>query len=198
VKDFQDIPCLFTRSTAAGRTTAGTVEAISLDRGHSWIGINQNRINGWVEELLRADALKEMLPCGGAEILHEVREGSSRLDLCIRRGEQRTYLELKTPMRDLFLNSGTNLSRPPDPNYFERGIKHFYELARLAGEGNRTIVAVCFMYDAQDFHPQEQSEWNRNIREAVDYSRRQGVESWQINLKITDRRLSVRRLLRLW
>jgi DNA-binding sugar fermentation-stimulating protein len=139
-----------------------------------------------------------MVPCNGAKILHEVREGNSRLDLCIRRGEQRTYLELKTPMRELFFNADTPLSRPPDPNYFERGIKHFYELARLAGEGNRTIVAICFMYDAEEFRPREQSEWSKRIREAVDYSRRQGVESWQINLKITARRLSVRRLFRLW
>ncbi|MDR0339978.1 MAG: DNA/RNA nuclease SfsA [Puniceicoccales bacterium] len=198
VKDFHGIPCLFSPSAAAGRRTAGTVEALSLDRCRSWIGINQNRINGWMEELLRADAMKKMVRCKGAEILHEIREGNSRLDLCVRHEERRTYLELKTPMRDLFFDGDAPLSRPSDPNYFERGIKHFYELARLAGEGNRTIVAICFMYDAQEFRPREQSEWSRRIREAVDHAKGQGVESWQINLKITDRRLSVRSLFRLW
>jgi sugar fermentation stimulation protein A len=197
VKDFNGIPCLLTPAKKKGRTTAGTVEAISLDGGKSWIGINQNRINGWMEELLRADALKKMISCKGAEISHEVCVGDSRLDLCVRHGEKRTYLELKTPMRDLIFRPDAEFQPPSSKEYFARGIKHFAELARLAQEGNRTLVAACFMYDACEFRPMGQSEWGQSIREAVWHAAKCGVENWQINFKISAERLTVKRVLRM-
>lgn len=49
-------PCLLSRSTAPNRRTPYTVEAISLNRPgdseKSWIGINQNAANRYVEHYL--------------------------------------------------------------------------------------------------------------------------------------------------
>jgi DNA-binding sugar fermentation-stimulating protein len=200
VKNFRDIPCLIQPGNPADgkRTTAGTVEAISLDGGGSWIGINQNRINGWVEQLLRINALPLLIPCDGAEIQHEVRVEKSRLDLCVTRNGKKTFLELKTPTHDLFLSSDAKFTPPSSPDYFARGIRHFETLARLATAGDRALIGICFMYDAVDFHPPvHPTKWNENVLRAVDFARKSGVEKWQINFAISPDELRVTKVLRL-
>ncbi len=51
--EFNNIPCLVSKSNNKNRRTKYTVEAISLDNPNkkekSWIGINQNRINEYVK-----------------------------------------------------------------------------------------------------------------------------------------------------
>ncbi|MDR1436032.1 MAG: DNA/RNA nuclease SfsA [Puniceicoccales bacterium] len=188
--DFSSMPCLLSPAGAGGRSTAGTVEGISLDRGKSWIGINQNHVNRWMEQFLQENALDEMVPCAGATVSREVRVGNSRLDLCVMAGERRTYIEVKTPMRDLLLGDNVEFHRPSSSDYFARGIKHFEELAKLAVAGNRTVVALCCMYDASPFRP-PQTEWGRHIQEAVNRARHCGVEMWQVNLKLSPKRISV-------
>ena len=196
VKDFSSMPCLLSLAGGRGRSTAGTVEGISFDGGATWIGINQNRINGWMEKLLAENALTKMVSCNGAKIIHEVRVGDSRIDLCVCHGDSRTYIEVKTPMRDLLLGKGMNFQKPSSKDYFARGIKHFGELAKLAMAGNRTIVAMCCMYDAKEFNPPK-SEWSKRIREAVDRAADCGVESWQINLKLDPDSIAVDSVRRL-
>ncbi|MDR2667546.1 MAG: DNA/RNA nuclease SfsA [Puniceicoccales bacterium] len=190
LKDFRSIPCLLSPSVDNGRSTAGTVEAISLDGGNSWIGINQNRINGWMEKLLMENALAEMVSCKGAEIIHEVRVGDSRIDLCVVEGDRRTYIEIKTPMRDLLIGKNIKFQKPSSKDYFARGIKHFGELAKLATAGNRTIVAMCCMYDAREFSPPK-SKWSKTIEDAVAHAAACGVESWQINLQLSPSSIAV-------
>jgi sugar fermentation stimulation protein A len=192
--DFAGIPCLISPAqNPAGRTTAGTVEAISLNGGEDWIGINQTRINGWVEILLRADALPMLIPCAGASVEHEVRVEHSRLDFRIRSGEKVTYLELKTPTRDFFLGGERHFTRPSSQAFFDRLVRHHEDLAELARRGNRTIVAVCFMYDAAPFPYRSfpRTEWNGRIHDALQMAQKAGVESYQINFKITPSELRV-------
>jgi DNA-binding sugar fermentation-stimulating protein len=192
VGDFRGIPCLFTPAEGAKkRVTQGTVEAISLDHGTNWIGINQNRINGWVEQLLRENALRPMIDSDGCKIRHEVNVEDSRIDLVIETEGKCTFLELKTPTHDLLLSPGDNFTRPQSPNYFDRGLRHFRTLARLAQAGHRTIVALCFMYNAQTFSPPERMDWNAKIIDTIVDACASGVENWQINLKITPNLLEV-------
>jgi sugar fermentation stimulation protein A len=192
VSDFRGIPCLFTPANeAAKRTTQGTVEAISLNGGVDWIGINQNRINGWVEQLLRENALSQMVDSGGCTVQHEISVEDSRIDLVIKNGEKCTFLELKTPTRDLLLTPGASFTRPPSQTYFDRGLRHFKTLARLAQAGHRAIVALCFMYDTPDFSPPARDSWNAKIMDTIAEASAMGVENWKINLKITKTSLEV-------
>jgi sugar fermentation stimulation protein A len=198
VDNFQGMPCLFTPATnVKGRKTQGTVEAISLNRGKDWIGINQNRINGWIESLLRQNVLSAMINTEGCSICHEVRVGDSRIDIAVDNGETYTFLELKTPIHDLLLSSGDTFSRPSSESYFDRGLRHFKTLAKLAQEGHRSIVALCFMYDAVPFDPPERDKWNAKIIDTIGESTANGVETWQINLKISQHSLIPSLLLRL-
>jgi sugar fermentation stimulation protein A len=194
ITDFSGMPCLFTPATSTkGRRTQGTVEAISVDGGQNWIGINQNRVNGWVEQFLRLNALATMVDCTGGTIHHEVRVYDSRIDLMIEReGETaRTFLELKTPINDLLLSAGDTFTRPRTDSYFDRGLRHFQTLARMAEEGNRSICALCFMYNAQPFSSPPRDRWNARIMDIIGDANARGVENWQINLTITSDHLNV-------
>ncbi|MDR2029967.1 MAG: DNA/RNA nuclease SfsA [Puniceicoccales bacterium] len=198
VKDFLNIPCLLTpKNMKNGRTTSGTVEAISLDGGSSWIGINQNRINGWVEQLLLADALPDMLPCGGATIRHEVAIGKSRLDLVVERDGRTTYLEIKTPMHHLFLPGAEPYHhRPTYAQFFERLMRHYILLTELAKAGNRAMAVLCFLYDAPPFAPPERDRWNGPTMDVVARAQAAGVENWQLNLDISQNELRVKHIIR--
>jgi sugar fermentation stimulation protein A len=192
IENFRGIPCLFTPAASDGkRTTQGTVEAISLNCGTDWIGINQNRINGWVECLLRKNAFPEMIDTAGCSVHHEVKIDDSRIDLVVENGEKCTFLELKTPIHDLLLLPGDHFSRPPSSTFFDRGLRHFQTLARLAQAGHRTIVALCFMYDAIPFSTPERNKWNAKIVDIVAEANALGVENWQLNLKISPSALGV-------
>jgi sugar fermentation stimulation protein A len=198
LKDFTNLPCLIEPCKKDGRRTTGTVEAISLNGGKSWIGIDQNRINTWVEELLRTNTLAEVLPCNGATVRHEVKIGGSRIDLAVEKDGMITYVEVKTPTHHIFL-PGTDPYQyhPSSSQFFERLIRHFNTLANLAASGHRTIVLLCFMYDAPPFVRPPRDRWNAQTIDTINHSLLAGVENWQVNFAITPRSLRVLRMMRL-
>ncbi|MDR1906864.1 MAG: DNA/RNA nuclease SfsA [Puniceicoccales bacterium] len=192
IENFDGIPCLFTPAARSEkRTTQGTVEAISLNHGADWIGINQNRINGWVECLLQKNAFPHMINTEGCSVHHEVKIDDSRIDLVVEKGKKCTFLELKTPIHDLLLLPGDHFTRPPSSTFFDRGLRHFQTLARLTQAGHRAIVAMCFMYDAVPFSAPERNKWNAKIIDIIGEANALGVENWQINLKISPFALDV-------
>ena len=75
------------------------------------------------------------------EIRPEYTYGSSRVDFCMRKGEQKTLMEVKgcTLERD-----GTGFF-PDAPT--ERGVKHIRELIRAAGEGWQAVLAFVIQMD---------------------------------------------------
>ncbi|MDR1401407.1 MAG: DNA/RNA nuclease SfsA [Puniceicoccales bacterium] len=197
IDNFSGIPCLFTPAIdCSKRTTQGTVEAISLNGGKDWIGINQTRINGWIENLLKKNALRSMVDTIDCQIHREVKIDDSRIDLAIENKVKCTFLELKTPTRDLLLSPGARFTKPPSQTYFDRGLRHFKTLAKLAQSGHRAIVALCFMYDAPEFTTPMRDKWNAKIIDAIREANLLGVENWQINLKITPTSLRVTRCMR--
>lgn len=58
-------PCLVSPSHDPKRKTKGTVEAVSLDRSEdaqkSWIGIDQNAANRYVEHYLKSGAFADII-----------------------------------------------------------------------------------------------------------------------------------------
>jgi DNA-binding sugar fermentation-stimulating protein len=132
-----------------------------------------------------------MVDSTGCDVRHEVQVEDSRIDLVVENGDRCTFLELKTPTRDLLLVPGDSFTRPPSQAYFDRGLRHFKTLARLAQSGNRTIVALCFMYDAQPFTGPKRDKWNAKIMDTIAEANSCGVENWQINFKITPNSLKI-------
>ncbi|MDR2341042.1 MAG: DNA/RNA nuclease SfsA [Puniceicoccales bacterium] len=195
IANFDGIPCLFTPATPSDkRLTQGTVEAIHLPEKTGWIGINQNRINGWFEEFLRRNAMLNLVNTNGCTIHHEVMAGGSRLDLVVKNGNFRTFVELKTPTHDLLLTDNARFTTPSSgASFFERLIRHYESLCRLALGGNRTILVLCFMYDAPPFIAPPMNKWNEPIMRAAKHAQECGVENWQVNLRITPKSLKVMR-----
>jgi DNA-binding sugar fermentation-stimulating protein len=195
IRDFSGIPCLIREAeSGSNRRTSGTVEALSLDGGKSWLGINQNRINGWIEALLRMDAIPSLVPCAQATITREVTVGNSRLDLHIQTAETSIFLELKTPMHNFVASDRTQSSQPSSPAFFARLIRHYETLTELVHQGHRAMVALCFMYDAPIFMPPPRDEWNCATFETIARAREAGVENYQINLSIAPTRLRITRV----
>lgn len=98
--DVSGLPCLLSKSSDPKRKTTYTVEAVSLDRpggsSKSWIGINQNAVNRYVEHYLVNGGFKDMVGAEN-EVFREQFLGISKLDFLVGN----TYLEVKTPLQHL-------------------------------------------------------------------------------------------------
>lgn len=175
---FKDIPCLVSRSNNEKRKTKYTVEAISLDpsekKDKSWVGINQTNVNRYIEFLFKNKQLERIAQ--GNKINREVSIGKSRIDFQI----DNNLVEVKMPL--ISFNMKTN-EVPSKFTSFDRLIKHFNELARSLKKNSRAIVINCYIYDAPPFSPPKIKETSK-IQQAARKAINNGVELWQVNLRI--------------
>ena len=126
--EFKNIPCLLSKTENPERKTPYTVEAISLNnlktKKKKWIGINQTKINHYVEFFLKNKQFKKITST--QEIKREVKFGDSRIDFKI--GED--FLEVKMPLISLPTGEIPQNKAPSKFNSFDRLIKHFNDLAK--------------------------------------------------------------------
>lgn len=79
-KNMQNLKCyLSDHGEDTGRKTRYTVEAISLDDGATYMGINQTRSNRYVEHFLTDTTVREILSIS-EQITREKKLRSSRID----------------------------------------------------------------------------------------------------------------------
>ena len=188
-----DVPCLWSRAEGGSRKTRGTVEAISFDppgrRRKSWVGINQNAANRYVEFFLRAGRMPEI---AAGEVRREVRLGSSRIDFLVGT----TYLEVKTPLIVLPMVKG--LEKAPHSRFdsFDRLIRHMGELGSALGEGRRAVILMCYLYDAAPFKAPPEDRYNARILAAARRAAELGVERWQANFRVGPRGVGLLRYFR--
>ncbi|MDR0887799.1 MAG: DNA/RNA nuclease SfsA [Candidatus Methanoplasma sp.] len=182
---FKDIPCLLSRSTDPARKTPYTIEAISLDlpsqEEKSWIGINQNAANRYVEYFLKSGGFSDMVTA--ETVKREQVLGASKLDFLV--GD--TYIEVKTPLTTLQVEIKEHISTKPvtEFNSFERFVKHINELADSLQQHQRAILMSCFIYDNPRFRPGDKSKSSEFIRGQVQSCIGRGIEVWQVNFRIT-------------
>ncbi len=195
---FSDVPCLLSESDNLNRKTRYTVEAISLDsisrKNKTWIGINQTKINVYVEFFIKNNCLPKMIT--GKNISREKRLGNSRIDFLI----DNTYLEVKMPLISFpFENSKSDfiLQKPKTKfNSFDRLIKHFNDLSTDI-KNHRAIVLLAFIYDAPAFTPPKSDNTNNVVRTAAKQAAKKGIENWQINLKINKTGIELQKYFKL-
>ena len=90
-KNMQNLKCyLSDHGENTGRRTRYTVEAISLDDGVSYMGINQTRSNKYVEHFLTDTKVREILSISD-QITREKKLRSSRIDFKV----DDCYIEVK-------------------------------------------------------------------------------------------------------
>ncbi|MDR2781519.1 MAG: DNA/RNA nuclease SfsA [Holosporaceae bacterium] len=176
---FKNVPCLLSKSLDNKRKTPYTVEAISIDDGKYWIGINQNAVNRYVEYFFRRGALDAIVQ-NGHEILREQKIGNSKLDFKIKN----TYIEVKTPLQFLAFAKNDRPCGAECINSHERFVRHITELGNRLRENESAFMLICFMYNAPIFSPPKRTERNKIIGDAVRQSIKVGMRIWQVNMSI--------------
>ncbi len=184
---FENIPCLLSKSHNPNRKTAYTVEAISLDpvhqEGKSWIGINQTKVNSYIEHFLKTGQINKIFS-NVDSIEKEIRLHDSRIDFLIN---ARDYLEIKTPLKNLPSHKHP-LFIERNINFFglDRLIKHFNDLSNRINGDSRAILVLCYLYEADPFRVPSVGNADVRITQASQKARFSGLESWQVNLKINE------------
>lgn len=183
---FQDIACLVSSDSSGKRKTAHTVEAISVDppaqQPKTWIGINQNAANRYVEQALRKGMLAGMVE-PGLPIKREAAAGGSRLDF--QAGD--TYIEVKTPLTQLQTELRGHVATEEKGAFrsFERLLKQVEALSASLEVSPRAILLICYMYNPASGKPLMQWENVPQAKSAVQAAIRRGLEIWQIHLNLT-------------
>ena len=178
-------PCLLSKSTDPKRKTPYTVEAISLnlpeDNNKTWIGINQNAANRYVEYFLVNGGFKDMI---GSEnkVLREQVLGISKLDFLV--GD--TYIEVKTPLQNLQIDYPDYIKTKKVTPFSstDRFVKHITELGNSLEHNERAILLICFIYDNPGFEVKQKSTNSKEVKAIVNRNIDLGVETWQVNFKI--------------
>lgn len=184
--DLSGRPCLLSRSKDPARKTAFTVEAVSLnrpdDKEKSWIGINQNAVNRYVEHYLSTGGFLDMV--GKVKEIHrEQLLGNSRLDFLV----DSTYLEVKTPLQHLQLDipEYVKTKKVTPFSSTDRMVKHIAELADSLQTHQRAVFLLCFVYNNPGFRVVEKSTNYEQVTTVVNNCITKGVEIWQANFKLT-------------
>ena len=179
-------PCLLSASADPGRKTPYTVEAISLnkpeDEDKSWIGINQNAANRYVEHYLRNGGFSDMVGTN-QDVQREKFLGASKLDFLVGN----TYLEVKTPLQHLQVDipEWVKTKKVTQFSSTDRMQRHVSDLAGSLQAHERAILLCCFIYDNPGFQVIERSTNYDEVKATVDASVAKGVETWQANFRIT-------------
>lgn len=183
--DISSRPCLLSKSNDPKRKTPYTVEAISLnlpeDSNKSWIGINQNAVNRYVEYFLLNDEFENMID-SKCKVLREQKLGISKLDFLVGN----TYIEVKTPLQDLQVDYPDYIKTKKVAPFSstDRFVKHITELSNSLKSNERAILLNCFIYDNPGFKVRHRSTNYEEVKSAFDKSIELGVEIWQANFKI--------------
>ena len=178
-------PCLLSKAVDTKRKTPYTVEALSLNKpdviSKSWIGINQNAVNCYVEHFLSNGAFAKMTGMDNT-VYREQFLGNSKLDFLIGN----TYLEVKTPLQSLQVDIPDYVKTKKGVPFSstDRFVKHIAELANSLQRHQRAILLICFLYNNPGFQVVERSKNYEQVREAVDKATVAGVETWQANFRI--------------
>ncbi|MBP2651473.1 MAG: sugar fermentation stimulation protein [Firmicutes bacterium] len=196
--DISGRPCLLSKSSDPNRKTLYTVEAISLnrpeDKNKSWIGINQNAANRYVEHYLVNGGFEDMVGQGNI-VLREQFIGISKLDFLVGN----TYIEVKTPLQHLQIEYPDYIRTKKNMPFSStaRFVKHITELTNSLQNHQRAILLICFIYDNPGFRIIERSINYEQVKEAVNRSTKKGVESWQANFKINQSGITLEKYFRL-
>jgi len=155
--------------------------------GRVWVGVNTMHPNRLVEEAIARGVIEELQ--GYDRIRREVRiNPRSRLDLCLERGDERCYVEVKSVTLRL-----DGIAAFPD-TVTERGTKHVKELVRLRRRGHRAaLVFVIQRADCAMFRPADEIDplYGRWLRRALQV----GVEILPYRARVPPRGITLRQRL---
>lgn len=180
------LPCLLSdHGDNTNRRTRYTVEAISLDNGHTYMGINQISSNHYVYQFLQDEDVQSVLSINGP-VAREKKLGNSRIDFKVND----TYIEVKTMVAEYYGKASKQLRalmKPQEPSV-ERMQKHIRALTDAVKSNNsKAIVLTVFQYDASKFEPPVDNPKYAEFVEDLKIAKASGVRQVRMNLRITDK-----------
>ena len=189
-KDFKNIKCLISdHEDKPNRRTRYTVEAISLDNGHTYMGINQTASNHYVHQLLQDENVQSVLSINGP-VVREKRLGDSRIDFKV----DDTYIEVKTMVAEYYGKIDDrlrSLMKPQEPSV-ERMQKHIRELTReVDAHKSKAIMLTVFQYAPPKFEPPVDNPKYKDFVEDLKIAKASGVRQVRMNLRITDKHVEL-------
>lgn len=184
-KDFKDIECLMSdHGLETSRRARYTVEAISLDDGLTYAGINQTKSNRYVESFLQDDVVKNILQIKD-EVRREKKLGDSRIDF--KTGD--CYIEVKTMVADYYCKASPRLAalmREQQPS-IDRMQKHVRTLTNeIKSNNSRAAIITVFQYDAPTFEPPVDEPIYAEFIEDLKLAKETGLRQYQMNIRITE------------
>lgn len=185
-KNFSNIKCLLSdHGENANRRTRYTVEAISLDNGHTYMGINQTASNHYVHQFLQNEDIQSVLSVNGP-VAREKKLGNSRIDFKVND----TYIEVKTMVAEYYGKASNQLKalmKPQEPS-IERMQKHIRTLTReVDAHKSKAIMLTVFQYDAPKFEPPVNNPKYKEFVEDLKIAKVSGVRQVRMNLRITNK-----------
>ena len=179
------LPCLLSdHGDNTTRRTRYTVEAISLDNGHTYMGINQTASNHYVHQFLQDEDVQSVLSINGP-VAREKKLGNSRIDFKVND----TYIEVKTMVAEYYGKVSKQLRalmKPQEPSV-ERMQKHIRELTHEVNtHESKAIMLTVFQYDAPKFEPPVDNPKYAEFVEDLKIARASGVRQVRMNLRVTD------------
>lgn len=184
------LPCLLSdHGDNTTRRTRYTVEAISLDNGHTYIGINQTASNHYVHQFLQDEDVQNTLDINGP-VAREKKLDNSRIDFKV----DDTYIEVKTMIAEYYGKASKQLRalmKPQEPSV-ERMQKHIRELINAVNtHESKAIMLTVFQYDAPKFEPPVNNPKYAEFVEDLKIAKASGVRQFRMNLRITDKHVEL-------
>lgn len=184
------LPCLISdHGDNTTRRTRYTVEAISLDNGHTYMGINQTASNHYVHQFLQNEDVQSVLSIDGP-VAREKKLGNSRIDFKVND----TYIEVKTMVAEYYGKASKQLRalmKPQEPSV-ERMQKHIRELTHeVNAHESKAIMLTVFQYDAPKFEPPVDNPKYTEFVEDLQAAKASGVRQVRMNLRITDKHVEL-------
>lgn len=185
--DLKGRPCLLSKSNNKKRKTEYTMEAISLDeekKEHkSWIGINQNATNKYVEHYLLQGAFRNMVG-DFQKLKREITLGNSKIDFLM--GDN-VFLEVKTPIWRIDLPIPDYISTRDNGvfNSYDRLMKHLNSFCSCMQPHQKSILLVCFMYDHPGMKLKREPLAKSKLTRMFDKC--SNLERWQVNFRFSKR-----------
>ena len=189
-KNFKSIKCLLSdHRDSTNRRTRYTVEAISLDNGHTYMGINQTASNHYVHQFLQDKNVQSVLNINGP-VAREKKLGNSRIDFKVND----TYIEVKTMVAEYYGKASKQLKalmKPQEPSV-ERMQKHIRELTHeVQNHETKAIMLTVFQYDAPKFEPPVDNPKYKAFINDLKIAKASGVRQVRMNLRITDKHVEL-------
>lgn len=182
-------PCLLRKSRNPDRRTQYTMDAISLDRvsspTKSWIGISDMSARYYVLQSMRRDAFSNMVYITTPDDVYEKKWcGMTRVDFMARD----TAIIVMMPLAQIEwdLPDYCKKKNNPAPHVLtEWDIRRMVGVADGLSGKQRGVVLFTFLYDAPEFTENLMCCYMQEYVDAIQYTLRKGVETWQANFELT-------------